>query len=657
MEIINLDENTYRHVCARNSKAIIEYILRFYGSDLLPRIFDQILDGKNLRSQKYFYQGKPIDISYFKNIENWYNNEINLRLFQNIDAAGINLKDVGRFSIKNSSVSNNITVIGMLHILGPAKTAKKVNEINAFFNKTKKVELINFKNGKGIIKLKYHSNFCHTELVTLQNIGVYQGVWETVGFPNVKINVLEDDFSAGGHTILEFIWKPASFFNRLRWLTGLTVTRLFAKTYAQSNHCIEHYHTELISHYQNEIRQRIANLKERDSLNEQLQQEKNRKERELREKVQEKTKALNEALQRKEDMLADVSHELRTPISAIKGPTDLLIQNTDKPQHLKHLEIISNNLDKLTSLTDQLLLLENIANMNPTRFETVDLYQMTKQVSETYQEQLEKRQMMVEFNIPQKSVIKCNPQHFSQIIDNLLSNAIKYAGYGTLVTIEAQKFKKSLRLTIEDNGAGVATDDKKRIFDRFYRANHHKKYKGSGLGLNIVKKLVQLNKGTITIDTKTDIGTKFILHFSKCIEDQRQIDHKVVNWKHGKKQRVMVVEDSADLRHVIYHNLKADYAIIEASDGLQALEVVENDLPDLILLDIKMPDMDGHQFLSELKNLPRCKHIPVIILSAFYSKTYKLKSLKLQANDHIRKPVDFDELKLKIKSLLDIKKI
>jgi DNA-binding response OmpR family regulator len=279
-----------------------------------------------------------------------------------------------------------------------------------------------------------------------------------------------------------------------------------------------------------------------------------------------------------------------------------------------------------------------------------------------------------------------------KIVTNLVSNALKFTAEGGSVKVtlkysqdEGLKPGTHAVLLVRDTGPGIPAEQQEKIFDRFYQVQNSdsRTYEGSGIGLALVKELVELYGGEIFVESKPGSGSTFTVKLPASREQFREAEIFIPTEKQtepglpddpdgpgyktgepllsqdlinkGKKDRpvILVVEDNPDLRDYIMQNLLGDYQILQAENGKTGLEKTVESIPDLVITDLMMPEMDGMEMCHRLKSDYRTNHIPLVMLTAKADRESKLESLQTGADDFILKPFDAEELKARVKNLID----
>ncbi len=378
---------------------------------------------------------------------------------------------------------------------------------------------------------------------------------------------------------------------------------------------------------------------------------------------------LKELDQLKDSFLSTVSHELRTPLTSIKSFSEILLSyDEDKETQKEFLTIINEESNRLTRLINDFLDLSKI-EAGRMQWETVEL-----SLSEVIQTALNATQALtIETKLkvdtelsPDLPTVQCDKDRLVQVVTNLLSNAIKFTPEGGAIQLKAQvqngsKSGENSNMTmvsVSDSGIGIAQKDYKGIFEKFKQVGDtlSNKPKGTGLGLPICKEIIEHYGGRIWVESEPGKGSTFF--FTLPITQKRgakapkapevKKEEVKVAVKGGKK--ILVVDDEANIRRFLKHELtNRGYQVLEASGGKEAIDLAREHHPDLITLDVVMPDISGHDVTAVLKNDAATKDIPILVLSIVEEKE---KAYKLGANDFVTKPFTMKSLTEKINRLL-----
>jgi PAS domain S-box-containing protein len=355
----------------------------------------------------------------------------------------------------------------------------------------------------------------------------------------------------------------------------------------------------------------------------------------------------------KNEFISTVSHELRTPMTSIKGYADLLFLGmagglTDTQQEF--LRIIKSNADRLTALVNDILDISRIetGRMRLT-IEPLDLGELISQAVVSFQEQYRDKGLTLIWEEPEgMPQIRGDAARVTQVLNNLLANAWQYTPRDGCVTVSVRPKDGFLQVDFVDTGIGVSPSDVGRIFDRFYRADHPivQEAEGTGLGLSIVKMFVEMLGGEIWVESKIDAGSRFSftlpLSSTELPEPVPDLLSPELTAGIGRRPKILVVEDDRDLAVLLRRQLESEgYQVLLASGGEDAIWLAREAQPQLITLDIMLPDLDGFAVLERLKANPLTSGIPVVIVSVM---TETERGYSLGAVDYIVKPFEEEQL-------------
>ena len=429
--------------------------------------------------------------------------------------------------------------------------------------------------------------------------------------------------------------------------------------------------------------------------------------RELEQKVEERTSELSESkaeLERsyqklqeldnlKSQFFANISHELRTPLTLILAPLESYLheKNTTGRQS-KDFEIMYHNGLRLLKQINNLLDLAKIdAGKMQLSYAKTDLVGFVKGIVASVGPLAEKKGISlsslsdsntIEFNFDRDKV--------ERVLLNLIFNALKFTDSGGTVKVSCYQEREQVLVKIEDSGIGITKENIPKLFNRFSQidSSASRRYEGTGVGLALVKELVELHKGKIWAESEAGRGTvmTFSLPFllettwakgevntGRTEEDwtrslQRSAEYSTsgilqepttpvesVAIDGSQQNKVLLVEDNPDMLHFIVAQLRDNHQVITARNGMEGVRRAKEELPDLILSDIMMPLKDGYQLCREVKEDPTTKHIPVILLSAKADLSMKIEGLEYGADDYLTKPFSSEELRARVKSLLNLR--
>jgi signal transduction histidine kinase/CheY-like chemotaxis protein len=358
----------------------------------------------------------------------------------------------------------------------------------------------------------------------------------------------------------------------------------------------------------------------------------------------------------KSEFLARMSHELRTPMNAILGFTQLLQMDTQNPL----LDFQKENLEKVTSAGKHLLELINevldlstieTGNLNLT-IEAVDINPIVDSVISVSKPLADQRGISIEYyKVPNKSfIVKVDKLRFKQVVLNLISNAIKYnnSNGSVFISIEEQQ-DNQLRIRIKDTGNGISNENKDKLFIPFERFDSEiEQIEGAGIGLSISKNLMELMGGTISFESTLGEGSIFYINLplAEIASIPRQVNEEPTSidipLSNDGKQKVLYIDDIKTNVVMVEQilNYRSHIEFLSATNALNGIELAKVETPDLILMDIHMPGMDGIEAFKKLQSLSETKDIPVIALTADAMSADINIALNIGFNDYITKPID-----------------
>ncbi len=364
------------------------------------------------------------------------------------------------------------------------------------------------------------------------------------------------------------------------------------------------------------------------------------------------------AIRIKENFLANMSHEIRTPLNAILGFTNILNRTKLDDQQQKHVQIIHSSCDNLLSIVNDILDLSKIeAGMMRIEGAPFRVRDVMATVEEMLHPKAEEKniKLIVKVDEDVPKTLCGDAVRLTQIMVNLVSNAIKFTQEGG-VYVKVTPFNSQgetirLEFLIRDTGIGIPQDKQKFIFERFEQAEAEttRRFGGTGLGLSIVKHLIELQKGKITLNSQENVGTEFLveLPYKATNETAPSFDLKTNNQNiqlMNNNVNILVAEDNTMNQQLIKHLLKNwGFKFDLVFNGAQAVEALKKQDYDMVLMDIQMPEMDGHLATQEIRNKLKLA-IPVIAMTAHAMAGEREKCIKSGMNDYISKPINEDSL-------------
>lgn len=367
--------------------------------------------------------------------------------------------------------------------------------------------------------------------------------------------------------------------------------------------------------------------------------------------------AAEKANQAKSRFLANMSHEMRTPLSGILGLADLLLTRINQEETQRYLLLIKESAGSLNELVTELLDSSKIESGEMViQSIPVEIKKEMEKVTDLYAGFAKNRgnDLISEIDPAIPKVLLGDPFCISQILRNLVSNAVKFTKNGRITVsanctgLDAEQAK--LVFIVQDTGMGIPGDEQSKIFDEFYQIQNHltKEHQGTGLGLNIVRKLAKAMGGSIRLESREGRGTSFFVEITFSIPLDREMTVTEVPpvKKTAQSRRILVAEDNRINQVYIREMLKyMGHEVMVAENGEEALAFLQKMTFDLVLMDIQMPVMDGYTAIRRVREmeLPQ-KDVPIYTLTAYASAPDAEQSIAAGANGHIVKPIDFSEI-------------
>ncbi len=422
---------------------------------------------------------------------------------------------------------------------------------------------------------------------------------------------------------------------------------------------------------------------------------------------QRRAEELAELDRAKTAFFSNISHEFRTPLSLILGPVDELRGRTTgiDEQARQELELVHRNSLRLAKLVNTLLDFSRIeAGRMRARFEPVDLSTATADLASVFRSSIERAGLVFTVDCPPlDEPVYLDHEMWEKVILNLLSNALKFTFEGS-ITVAVSRDDTDAIVTVTDTGVGVHATEMPRLFERFHRIENARtrSTEGSGIGLALVKELVGLHGGTITVDSREGVGTSFVIRLAfgaahlpadevstppgarpmpgviaqpyvqealrwlPCDADAAPADTSTTAMmtavapagKGDERTRVLVADDNADMRDYLTSLLQTSgYQVSGVADGQQALEAVRTQIPDLVISDVMMPRLDGLQLLAALRGDSRTAALPVLLLSARAGQEASIEGLLAGADDYLVKPFAAAELLARVRANVELSRL
>lgn len=393
--------------------------------------------------------------------------------------------------------------------------------------------------------------------------------------------------------------------------------------------------------------------------------------------VREREKHIHAMEQLRLNYYTNITHELRTPLTVILGPLEKLRSQTFLPEQSKLIQLAYKSSKRLLQLVDQVLEIRRMETGNERlKLEQGDPIAFIRESLAYYLPLIDENMLTLKQELDRGThFYSFDKDKIRKIVDNLIGNAIKYTPAGGTVTVKAFiKFaagdeleSADLMLSFEDTGCGITPDKQQAIYQQFSRGEHYGDLNGFGIGLAYVNQLVNILGAEISLTSPTDeilkSGTRFdifipmkeVLGLAPKVEAENlssELDVVECVNLHEDKPILLIVDDNKDIREFLSMELQNEFTIVQAGDGLQGLDMAKAMVPDIVLSDVIMPELDGLEFCRLLKDNIVTSHIPVLLLTARRSNEQEIKGLQVGADDYVSKPVDVGLLRMRLHNLL-----
>lgn len=364
------------------------------------------------------------------------------------------------------------------------------------------------------------------------------------------------------------------------------------------------------------------------------------------------------------------AHDIRTSLTLVKAPIEELAKEKRlTAEGRRNLELASSQTQQLAMVVTQLMDFQKTdTGKEKTHLVMTELVSFVSNRAQMFESVAAGSGIRLEYECDNDKYVTAIDQNMiGKVIDNLLSNAIKYSQGGGVVNISLKCDEKAWRLIVTDHGIGISRQAQKRLFTEFYRSENavNANVIGSGIGLMLVKKYVELHGGNVGCTSQEGVGAVFTINVpretsgrevsgeltgKKTIGVVRKPEHTEDIGKSDYK--LLIVEDNTNLLNFMKDTLSPDFDVLTAANGAIAWKIVSAQLPDIVVSDIMMPEMDGFELCRHIKSTFETAHIPIILLTALSEQTDQLKGLKLDADDYLTKPFDMEVLRQRLMATL-----
>ena len=406
-----------------------------------------------------------------------------------------------------------------------------------------------------------------------------------------------------------------------------------------------------------------------------------------RDQLAQTVRSLEEAQQVRDRIFANINHEIRTPLTLVHLAVSDVKQRWGAKldaRSLQQLDGIEMSTRKLLRLVDDLLILAS-GREGKLRLTiaAVDLASMLELVVVTWRPVAEQKGLSIAFNGPKRCTRHLDEEKIERIVTNLISNAIKFTPSGGSIQVDLTDDVNGVGIAVRDTGIGIDDDLKKRLFGRFEQGRPavHAGSRGSGIGLSIVKELTEAHGGEVSVETPRGGGSVFRVLFPAGAQPRAALSDgepgsseplrlvpadfdtgqtisplpRVLEPPKSPRATVLVAEDDPRLIEAIGQLLSTEYRVILAGDGLTALRMAQQHMPDILVSDVGMPGMDGLELTRRFRELPGNRLAPVVLLTAFANLSDRLQGFSAGALDYVVKPFEPAELLARVHSQLELR--
>ena len=384
-----------------------------------------------------------------------------------------------------------------------------------------------------------------------------------------------------------------------------------------------------------------------------------------------KQKEVEEA---KIDFFTNISHELRTPLTLILSPLESMMRQDYDATTQRKLRLIQRNARQLLMMVNKMLDLRRMMRgKEKVALTTGDLISYIHELCEPFAALSDKGITLTFHADVARLIMPFDKGKIDRMVTNLLSNAYKFTPMEGRVDVAVSlNDNQQVLISVADNGPGVSDKDKPHLFERFYQAKDGKMQEGSGIGLNLTWEYAQMLGGTITVEDNKGGGALFTITlpakelradgegYVQALDNGKAVPANIpakststINDKRRQQRStLLLVDDNTDFLGFLSEELQVNYRILRAENGKQALEVIHHDMPDLVITDVMMPEMDGNELCRKIKSNDKTHHLPVMVLTARLADENEIESRECGADDYIKKPFSMDLFKLHIDQLL-----
>lgn len=362
---------------------------------------------------------------------------------------------------------------------------------------------------------------------------------------------------------------------------------------------------------------------------------------------------MREASRLREDFFTNITHEFRTPLTVILGLSRKIRENTEVPQSVSDkASTIERQGNRLLTLVTQLLDISKVKSViGEPNWQHGNICAQVAMLLETYIDYAANRGVTLKYHYDQAIEMDFVPDYVNKVMSNLVSNAMKFTPNGGTISVNLYQRGDRLHIDVSDTGHGISSDKLAHIFEPFYTTGDTGEAKGTGIGLALTQEIISHLDGTITAESQVGKGTTF--HIVMPIQNRSADPVTETEIGNSGKPIIVVAEDNADVADLLCTQLEPFYEVVAARDGVEALKRAGEIIPDLVITDVMMPNMDGMALARAIRANDLTAHIPIIMVTARVTEQDRIEGLKAGADAYLVKPFNTEELLTRVAKLLE----
>lgn len=362
---------------------------------------------------------------------------------------------------------------------------------------------------------------------------------------------------------------------------------------------------------------------------------------------------MREASRLREDFFTNITHEFRTPLTVILGLSRKIRENTEVPQSVSDkASTIERQGNRLLTLVTQLLDISKVKSViGEPNWQHGNICAQVAMLLETYIDYAANRGVTLKYHYDKAIEMDFVPDYVNKVMSNLVSNALKFTPNGGTISVNLYQRGDRLHIDVSDTGHGISSDKLAHIFEPFYTTGDMGEAKGTGIGLALTQEIISHLNGSITAESQVGKGTTF--HIVMPIQNRSADPVTETEIGNSGKPIIVVAEDNADVADLLCTQLEPFYEVVAARDGVEALKRAGEIIPDLVITDVMMPNMDGMALARAIRANDLTAHIPIIMVTARVTEQDRIEGIKAGADAYLVKPFNTEELLTRVAKLLE----